>query len=289
MEMVSKPTGLKPVGCEPTRVSPAYDRVLMRNLRLTIAYDGSAYAGWQVQPDRPTVQAAVQEAYFRLTGERAPANCAGRTDAGVHALGQVANVRTASRLPVERLLLGLNHFLPDDVAVREVAEVPESFHATLSAKRKTYRYVLQEGRINDPFTRRYAWRINQPLDAAAMAAAGPHLEGRHDFRCFETQGSPRVDTVRTLFAVRVFRCGPWAVWSPPAEPIADAAGPFVIIEVTGDGFLYNMVRAIAGTLVEVGLGKRPPESVASLIAAGRRADAGQTAPPQGLFLVRVEY
>ena len=261
----------------------------MRNLRLTIAYDGTAYAGWQVQPDRPTVQEVVQEAFFRLTGERAHANCAGRTDAGVHALGQAANVRTATGLPTDRLLLGLNHFLPEDVAVREVVDVPEDFHATVSAKRKTYRYVLHTSRVIDPFVRRYAWRLNRPLDADAMAAGAKRLEGRHDFRCFETQGSPRVDTVRTLFAVRVDRCGPWAVWSPEAEPTPDDAGPFVTVEVTGDGFLYNMVRAIAGTLAEVGLGKRPPESVAALIASGRRADAGQTAPPQGLFLVRVEY
>lgn len=261
----------------------------MRNLRFTVAYDGAAYFGWQIQPDRPTVQAAVQDAFFKLTGEKANVNSAGRTDTGVHALGQVANVRTATKLPPERLLLGMQHYLPDDIAVRDFADVSPEFHATWSARRKTYRYVIHTSRVRDPFSRRHAWRMSQELDAAAMAEAAAHLVGRHDFRCFETQGSPRVDTVRTLFDVRVERCGPWAVLSPEASPQPAAAGPFVVIEVTGDGFLYNMVRAIAGTLAEVGIGKRPPAGVAALIASGRRAAAGQTAPPQGLFLVRVEY
>lgn len=261
----------------------------MRNLRLILAYDGTAYAGWQIQPDRPTIQGELQEAFFRLTGERASANAAGRTDAGVHALGQVANLRTESRLPAERILLGLQHYLPDDVAVREVADVPADFHATLSAKRKTYRYVLHPSRVRDPFTRRYAWRLSHPLGVTAMAAAATRLIGRHDFRCFETQGSPRVDTVRTLFDVRVTRCGPWSPMSPDAEPRESHDGPFVVVAVTGDGFLYNMVRAITGTLVEVGQAKRTPDSLSALLTAGRRAHAGQTAPPQGLFLVRVDY
>lgn len=261
----------------------------MRNLRLTIAYDGTAYFGWQIQPDRPTVQGLLQEAFHKLTGEAVAANCAGRTDAGVHALGQVANLRTASQLPLERILLGLQHYLPDDVAIREVADVPPDFHATLSAKRKTYRYVVHPSRIRDPFTRRYAWRVSHALDESAMSRAATHLVGRHDFRCFETQGSPRVDTVRTLFDVQVRRCGPWAILSPETKPMPASDGPFFVIEVTGDGFLYNMVRAITGTLVDVGLGKRTADSLASLIASGRRAAAGQTAPPQGLFLVQVEY
>ena len=261
----------------------------MRNLKLTIAYDGTAYSGWQIQPDRPTVQAALQQAFREMTGEQVSANSAGRTDAGVHALGQVANIRTGTRLPCERLRLGLQHYLSDDVAIREVCDVADGFHATLSARCKTYRYVIHPSRIRDPFTRRYSWRVSHELDAGAMATAASSLVGRHDFRCFETQGSPRVDTVRTLFDVRVRRCGRWWPMSAESVPPADENGPFVVIEVTGDGFLYNMVRAIAGTLVEVGLEKRTPDSVATLLAEGRRAAAGQTAPPQGLFLVRVDY
>lgn len=261
----------------------------MQNLKLTLAYDGTNYSGWQIQPDRPTVQGRLQEAIFRLTGEQVSVNCAGRTDAGVHALGQVVNFRTEARLPEERWLLGLQHFLPDDIAVREITPVPADFHATISAKRKSYRYVIYTSRLRDVFTRKYAWRISHALDDAAISEAAAFLVGRHDFRCFETQGSPRVDTVRTLFDVCVSRCQPWSIMSPDVEPEGTSSGPFVVVEVTGDGFLYNMVRAIAGTLVEVGLGKRSPATVFSLIESCRRADAGQTAPPQGLYLVRVEY
>ena len=268
-----------------------------RNIKLTIAYDGTAYAGWQVQPGRATIQAAVQEAFFRLTGEQRLANCAGRTDAGVHALGQVANIRTLTTLPTERLLMGLNHFLPDDINIRSVVEVPIKFHATSSAKRKTYRYLIQTSRLRDPFHRRYAWRIQRSLDAAAMAVAAADLVGTHDFRGFESTGSPRQGTVRTLFAASVRREAAWNPWTadpateppPTVKPAQGNGTAFLVIEVTGDGFLYNMVRAIAGTLVEVGLGRRLPGVIAELLASGDRGAAGPTAPPQGLFLVGVDY
>lgn len=261
----------------------------MRNLKLTVAYEGIRYAGWQVQPDRLSVQGALAEAFFRLTSEHAVINGAGRTDAGVHALGQVANIRTATKLPIERLLLGLQHYLPDDIAIRDIIDVPMEFHATLWATRKTYRYLIRPSRLRDPFTRRYAWRVSHSLDVEAMAAAARHLVGTHDFKCFETQGSPRPHTVRTLFQVDVFRAALWPLMSHEIAPPGSQDGPIVVIEVTGDGFLYNMVRAIAGTLVEVGLGKRSVESVAALIDEGQRASAGQTAPAHGLFLVQVEY
>jgi len=269
--------------------SPGARKTSMRNLKLTIAYEGTRYAGWQVQPDRPSVQGALAEAFFRLTSEHAVINGAGRTDAGVHALGQVANIRTATKLPIERLLLGLQHYLPDDIAIRDISDVPIEFHATLSARHKTYRYLIRPSRLRDPFSRRYAWRVSHPLDVEAMTAAARHLVGTHDFRCFETQGSPRPHTVRTLFQAEVFRAAAWHLMSPDIVPSRSDAGPFVVVEVTGDGFLYNMVRAIAGTLVEVGLGKRASGSVAALIDDGRRASAGQTAPAHGLFLVCVDY
>lgn len=261
----------------------------MRNLKLTVAYDGRNYAGWQVQPDQPSVQGTLREAFFRLTSEQVTINGAGRTDAGVHALGQVANLHTASKLPIERLTLGLQHYLPDDVAIRHIVEVPFDFHATLSARQKTYRYVVFPSRLRDPFARGLAWRISHPLDLAAMQLAARQIIGTHDFKCFETQGSPRADTVRTLFDVEIFRASMWPILSADAKPQHSGDGPLVVIEVTGDGFLYNMVRSISGTLVEVGLRKRRPDSLAALLTQGQRAAAGQTAPAHGLFLVRVNY
>ena len=261
----------------------------MNNLRLTIAYDGTRFAGWQIQPGLPTIQGEIQEAFFRLTGEKVTAHSAGRTDAGVHALGQVASIRTTSNLPLERILMGMQHFLPEEIVVRRVERVPLDFHPAFSSRRKTYRYVMLSSLLREPFLRRFAWRVRPGLDDSAMRRAAAFLEGRHDFRCFETQGSPRADTVRTLFSVRVRRGGVWPLLDASAQPMEDPGGPCVTIEVTGDGFLYNMVRAITGTLYEVGIGKRDVASVGRLIADGDRTLAGQTAPARGLFLVHVDY
>lgn len=261
----------------------------MKNLRLTIAYDGTHYAGWQIQPDLPTIQNEIQQAFARLTGESATAHSAGRTDAGVHALGQVASIRTRTSLAEERVLMGMQHFLPADIVVRRVETVPMDFHPAFSSQRKTYRYVMLASRIREPFLRRYAWHVRPGIHDADMRRAARSLVGRHDFRGFETQGSPRATTVRTLFDVAVRRCPAWPLLDAGALPAEDPAGPCIVIEVTGDGFLYNMVRAIAGTLYEVGIGKRTIESVARLLAEGNRAAGGQTAPARGLFLVGVEY
>jgi tRNA pseudouridine38-40 synthase len=243
-----------------------------RWLKLTVSYDGTAYAGWQIQPNEPTVQAAIERAWHEITREEIRVMAAGRTDAGVHALGQVVGLSTESTLSTADLHRGLNAVLPEDVAIVEVEQAPENFHATYDARRKTYRYQIHNGRTPDVFNRRYVWHYPQSLDAGRMHAAAQTLLGKHDFAAFESAGSERPDTVRTLFAVDVSR---------DADRIA--------IEVTGDGFLYNMVRAIAGTLVEVGKGSRDLEWVAEVLASGDRRHAGQTAPPQGLFLVCVEY
>lgn len=243
-----------------------------RWLKLTVAYDGTAYAGWQIQPSEPTVQAAVETAWHEITRERVRVMAAGRTDAGVHALGQVVGVATESALSVADLQRGLNAVLPEDVAVVAVEEAPENFHATYDAKRKTYRYQIHNGRTPDVFRRRYVWHYPQPLDDAKMHVAAQALVGTHDFTSFESAGSERPDAVRTLFAVDVTR-----------------EGNRITVEVTGDGFLYNMVRAIVGTLVEVGKGTRDEAWVADVLAARDRRAAGQTAPPHGLFLVQVTY
>lgn len=247
----------------------------MRSLKLTLAYDGTHYAGWQYQPDRATVQGALEEAIWQVTRERTRIRASSRTDAGVHALGQVAGWETECPLPEAVLQRALNARLPDDVVVLDVAPAPAGFHPTRDALRKRYRYVIDDGPLRNPFQRAYSWHFRTRLDAEAMGRAAQSLVGRHDFRSFETSGSPRPDSVRTVEEIVVRR------ESLPAERI--------VVEVQADGFLYNMVRAIVGTLVEVGRGARQPAWVASALAAQCRSAAGPTAPPQGLFLVRVDY
>jgi tRNA pseudouridine38-40 synthase len=246
-----------------------------RWLKLTVAYDGTAYAGWQIQPDKPTVQGAI-ESWHEITRETIRVTAAGRTDAGVHALGQVVAMATENRLPAHDLQRGLNAVLPEDVVVVALEEAHEGFHATYHALGKRYRYQIHNGRFAAIFDRRYTWHYPQPLDAEVMHAAGQALVGKHDFSSFESAGSERPDSIRTVTALSVCR---------GANDLADR----VTIEVSGDGFLYNMVRAIVGTLVEVGRGARETTWPAEVLAACDRARAGQTAPPHGLFLVRVEY
>ncbi len=245
----------------------------MRNLKLTIRYDGTDFFGWQTQPGRRTVQEVLETAFAEITREgRVRLNCSGRTDSGVHAVAQVANVYTATRLDCPTLLKAVNAKLPEDVSVRELVEVPQSFCANKDALRKAYRYVIQDGRVQDPFMRKYAWFVRQSLDAEAMIRAARCLVGRHDFRCFETEWPNRLTSVRTVTHLSVSRFG-----------------EFIWIDVEADGFLYNMVRAIAGSLVQVGRGFWPESQIAEVLAAMDRRLAGPTAPPQGLFLMRVTY
>lgn len=263
----------------------------MRNIRLTLAYDGTDYVGWQVQPNGPSVQAALQKAVEKLTGSPANVLAAGRTDSGVHAIGQVANFRTTSTIPCENIRTGLQRFLPDDIVVREAAEADESFHATYSARSKRYRYVILNQPVAIPFLRRYVYRHHRPLDAAAMQAAADKLLGRHDFRCFESQFPNKATSIRTVTEATLRRSSIWPVWSeaaPHAAPDGED-GPLLCFDIVADGFLYNMVRAIVGTLLKVGEGKWPPDEVQRIIERQDRAQAGETAPAHGLYLVHVEY
>ncbi|HEY2156172.1 MAG TPA: tRNA pseudouridine(38-40) synthase TruA [Isosphaeraceae bacterium] len=244
----------------------------MRNIKLLIAYDGTDFSGWQRQPDRRTVQQVLEEAIGQLTGTIPATNASGRTDAGVHALGQVVHFFTASRHPTAVFVKALNAMLPPDVRVKGAWEMPQSFHATLDARTKLYRYVIDNGPIADQFQLRHAYHVHNRLDIDAMNRAGAALKGRHDFHSFETHWPNRTSSVRTITHLAVSRMG-----------------DFVWVDVEADGFLYNMVRSIAGTLILVGLGRRPEEWVAQVLAAEDRAAAGPTAPPQGLFLVRVNY
>ena len=244
----------------------------MRNIKLLLSYDGTDFFGWQRQPDRRTVQQVLEEAIGRLTGVESNTTASGRTDAGVHAIGQVVHFFTTSRHPPETFVKALNAMLPADVRVDGAWDMSQSFHATLDAKAKLYRYVIDNGRHADPFQRRYAWHVFSPLDNEAMHRAAETLKGRHDFHSFETNWPNRTSSVRTITHIAVSRRSD-SVW----------------IEVEADGFLYNMVRSITGTLVEVGKGKWPVSRVAEVLAAEDRREAGPTAPPQGLFLVRVRY
>jgi tRNA pseudouridine38-40 synthase len=248
----------------------------MPTYKLTLAYDGTEFSGWQAQPGQRTVQGALEAAWREITGETIRVTAASRTDAGVHALGQVVSLATESRLSAAELYGGINAKLPTDIVLRELVPVPPEFHATHDARRKRYRYQIHNERRRPLFERGRVWHVPQPLDAEAMHRAGQTLAGKHDFASFQSAGSERESTVRTLFAVAVTR-----------EAGEQAAQ--VRIEVEGDGFLYNMVRVIAGTLVEVGLGQRDEHSLGEVLAACDRRVAGKTAPPQGLMLLCVEY
>jgi tRNA pseudouridine38-40 synthase len=246
-----------------------------RWLKLTVAYDGTAYSGWQFQPDKPTIQGAVEATWQSLTQDSLRVTAAGRTDAGVHALGQTVGVATETRLTNDDLHRGLNALLPDDIAVIAIEDARENFHATYDAVGKHYRYHIHNSRSPSVFTRHYAWHYPQPLDAPAMHTAGQSLVGRHDFSSFETAGSERPDSIRTIHELTVCR----------SKDDTDR----ITIDVAGDGFLYNMVRTIVGTLVEVGTAKREITWAEEVLTARDRRKAGQTAPPHGLFLVSVEY
>ena len=244
----------------------------MRNLKLILSYDGTDFSGWQRQPDRRTVQQDLEEAIGRLTGTEPPTNASGRTDAGVHALGQVVHFYTASDHPPEVFVKALNALLSADIRVKSAEEVPQAFHATFDAKAKLYRYVIDNNPVADPFQLRYSTHVHLKLDVAAMNQAAQALKGRNDFHSFETNWPNRTSSVRTITYIGVNRMG-----------------PFVWIDVEADGFLYNMVRAITGTLIQVGVGRWPEARVGAALRAEDRRAAGPTAPPQGLFLVRVRY
>ena len=256
--------------------------------KLTLAYDGAEFSGWQAQPGRRTVQGELERAWLEITGETVRLNAAGRTDAGVHAAGQVVSVESATTIPPDSLVHALNSKLPDDAAVQLVELVADGFHATHDAKFKRYRYTIFNDARRPVFARKYAWHIPPPLDVAAMQAGGAQMIGTHDFACFQSVGSERESTIRTLFAVDVAPLAPGSSNRGPSVA-AHEQNALVTIDVEGDGFLYNMVRTIAGTLVEVGRGKRPPEWVAEVIAAKDRCAAGQTAPAHGLCMQWVAY
>jgi tRNA pseudouridine38-40 synthase len=244
----------------------------LRNLKLTLAYDGTRLVGWQRQADGDSVQGLLEDALARFEGAPVTVHGAGRTDAGVHALGQVASAQVTFAHDGATLTRALNAQLPEDVRVLGVEEVSPEFHARFSARSKTYRYQIRHGNIADPFERAFVWHMPERLRVEEMRAAAGVLIGTHDFAAFRSICTPVRDSVRTV----------------TQSTITDAEGRMAY-EISGNGFLRHMVRAIVGTLVEIGRGFRDTESMAALLRGSARSDAGATAPPQGLFLVRVDY
>ena len=254
----------------------------MRTFKLTLAYDGTAYVGWQRQASGASIQGCLEAALGGIAGAAVAAVGAGRTDAGVHALGQVAGVRLDVRLDPPALARAVNARLPADVRVVGAAAAGDAFHARFDAVAKSYRYRLLHGPVMSPFLRRYAWHVREPLDAEAMTQAGGMLVGEHDFAGFQAAGSGVRTTVRTLFDLSVRRVPPGA-WADADAGGADAT----VIEVRGSGFLRHMVRTIVGTLVEVGRGRRGPADLERVLRTADRRAAGPTASAGGLFLTGV--
>jgi len=253
----------------------------MRNIRLTIAYDGTDFHGWQLQPHAPTIQEALETRIARITGARATLYGSGRTDAGVHAAGQVANFKTGCPIPCTSLVKALNDALPVSIRVRKAEDVPANFHARYNAKAKTYRYRILQEATCPPFLARYVDHHPYALDARRMARAARLLEGEHDFTSFAgSDPARRVKELREDSNVRqVFR----------SRIRVRKELRMIIYEIRGSGFLHHMVRNIVGTLLEVGSGKLLPEDIQAVLEARNRGFAGATAPASGLWLVRVEY
>lgn len=245
----------------------------MRNIKLTIEYDGKDFNGWQKQPDKLNIQGTIEKAIEQITGEAVDLNASGRTDRGVHALGQVANFKTNSNLPIEKFPIALNSNLKKSIRIKNAEEVEENFHSRLSCKRKTYRYVINNSQYGTAIYRNLETHIPMKLDIEKMQEAVKYFVGEHDFKAFKASGTSSKSSVRTIYDAKVIQMPDDKIW----------------IELTGSGFLYNMVRIISGTLVEVGMGKIEPKEIENIIKSQKRENAGKTLPPQGLYLVNVEY
>lgn len=240
------------------------------NIIMEIQYMGEAYSGWQRQSNASSIQQKIEEAIYKVTGQYADVIGSGRTDSGVHALAQVANVKVKTKIPPERIKHALNYYLPKDIRIMKTARCSDEFHARFDAKRKTYRYRINVNSVESPFERGRAYFVGRELDCSTMKEMAEQFVGEHDFSAFRSEGSSSKSTVRTVYDCEVNR-----------------EGDIISIRITGNGFLYNMVRIIAGTLVEVGKGKKFP--IEQLFESGDRSKAGHTAPALGLFLEKVYY
>ncbi len=244
-----------------------------KNYKMTVAYDGSRYRGWQSQKSTDvTIQGKLNQVFSELEGRKVEVQGSGRTDAGVHALGQVASVRLTVEKSIPEIMEYVNHYLPDDIGITEMEEAPKRFHARLSAQRKTYCYRIFNSVAPNVFERKWMCRIPEPLDLEKMRQGAGYLEGTHDFAAFCTRHQKKKSSVRTIYRLEIL-----------------SEGAEVDIRITGNGFLHNMVRIIAGTLVEIGQGRREPMEIKQLLEEGIREQAGVTMPARGLILQSVEY
>lgn len=244
----------------------------MKRIKLVVAYDGTDYCGWQIQPNGVTVEEKLNQAISRLTGEKITVIGASRTDSGVHAMGNVAVFDTESSIPPNRMSYALNQRLPDDIVVVSSEEVPLDWHPRYQTVTKTYEYRILNAQIPDPIRRRTTYFVSYQLDIEAMKEAANYLKGEHDFASFCNVRTNVEDTVRTIYDLDIFR-----------------EKDEVILRVSGNGFLYNMVRIIVGTLLRVGRGFYEPDEIKEMLSAKNRKTAGVTAPPQGLRLLEIRY
>jgi len=250
---------------------------MARQFAITIAYDGTRYGGWQIQPNAKTVQQVLVDAVAKATSEQVHIQGSGRTDSGVHAIGQVGSFVLQNWNPTpDRLVPAINRFLPYDIVVRECLEVVRTFDPIRQARSKRYRYTIRNSRVPDPMSCRYHWWIPKPLDLAAMQSAANYLIGTHDFKSFETLGSPRKSTTRTVYEISI-------------QPIQSMDGTDIWVEIEADGFLYNMVRNIVGALWTVGSSRFGSRWIKTFLELCERDTTSHTAPPQGLCLLRVNY
>ncbi len=244
----------------------------MRNIKLVIEYDGSGFNGWQKQPNKLNIQGEIEAVIENITKEKIELIASGRTDAGVHAIGQVANFKTNSNIPIEKIPIAINSQVKNSIRIKSAEEVDERFHSRYNCKRKTYRYIIDNSKYGSSIFRNMTYHMPIKLNINEMQKAVKYFEGEHDFKAFKSSGTSSKSSVRTIYEAKVIK-----------------KNEYIILELTGNGFLYNMVRIIAGTLVDVGLEKLKAKDIPVILEKKDRQKAGKTLPPQGLFLVKVEY
>lgn len=244
----------------------------MRNIRLTIEYEGKSFNGWQKQPNKLNIQGEIEKAIEEITGEEVDLIASGRTDAGVNALAQIANFRTNSNIEIEKLPYAINSKLKKSILIKNAEEVDERFHSRYSVHSKTYRYTINNSKFGTAIFRDMEYHFPIELDEKLMAEGAKYLVGKHDFKSFKASGTSSKSSVRTIYDIKVWR-----------------ENERIYIEITGNGFLYNMVRIIAGTLVDVGIGKYPPTYVKEILDGQDRTLAGKTLAARGLCLIKVDY